>query len=242
MRAQWCALRAHFLRQSDRRAFQMCFRSICGNHPHLHRFHEPGQLWQALHGPGDAADKNRILRDLIPVAQTDGAAGEVARVVLILALWPGLDAIYGRLWRFFRAEPDVLVSELLGRLTAEFARLDLDPVTWIAATLLRNVERDIRRERQKLQAKERMTEPLPEDGDEFEFACAPMASNGSASDDVDAMLACLAPDDARLVLMVVVIGASQREAAVELGIDHEAARKRYQRAIGRLKKSLASEP
>ena len=241
MRAQWCALRAHFLRQSDRRAFQMCFRSICGNHPHLHRFHEPGQLWQALHGSGDATEKNRILRDLVPLAQTDDAAGEVATVVLILALWPGLDAIYRRLWRFFRTERDVLASELLGHLTSEFARLDLDRVTWIAATLLRNVERDIRRQRQNLQARERMTEPLPEDGDECEFACASMALDGSASDDVDAMLACLPPDDARLVLMVVVIGASQREAAVELGIDHEAARKRYQRAIGRLKKSLGVE-
>lgn len=41
-------------------------------------------------------------------------------------------------------------------------------------------------------------------------------------------------DDADLVVAVVIVGESQREAAGRLGISHDAARKRYQRSMVRL--------
>lgn len=59
---------------------------------------------------------------------------------------PGLDALYRRLLRHFRAEPEELVAEIAARLTRGVDRLDLSRVSRVAATLLRNIERDIRRD------------------------------------------------------------------------------------------------
>ena len=47
-------------------------------------------------------------------------------------------------------------------------------------------------------------------------------------------------EDAALVIDVVVRGASQREAAAVRGLSHDAGRKRYQRALARLRAALAA--
>ena len=46
--------------------------------------------------------------------------------------------------------------------------------------------------------------------------------------------------DAELLLAVLVLDENQREAAQRLGLSHDAARKRFQRALGRLREHLAS--
>ena len=48
-------------------------------------------------------------------------------------------------------------------------------------------------------------------------------------------LAGMIGDDADLVVAVVIVGEGQREAASRLGISHDAARKRYQRSMVRLR-------
>src|SRR5262249_17407864 len=61
-------------------------------------------------------------------------------------------------------------------------------------------------------------------------------------DELKALKAWLAPiagEDTDLVLGVRALGESQREVAVRLGLSHDAARKRFQRALGRVRKFLA---
>ncbi|MFN7702522.1 MAG: hypothetical protein ACK5U8_31860, partial [Deltaproteobacteria bacterium] len=46
--------------------------------------------------------------------------------------------------------------------------------------------------------------------------------------------------DAELLLAVLVLDETQREAGERLGLTHDAARKRFQRALGRLREHLAT--
>ena len=84
-----------------------------------------------------------MLRALVVAGQSDPTASDVAITLLFLALWPGLDASYRRLLRHFRTEPELLVSEIAGRITRNIKAMHLDRVNWIAATLILNCERDI---------------------------------------------------------------------------------------------------
>lgn len=66
-------------------------------------------------------------------------------LVLVLVLWPGLEAVRYRLRRYVSFDIPRLDAELTGRLTLGIRTLRLSRVSRIAATLLRNVERDLRR-------------------------------------------------------------------------------------------------
>ena len=62
---------------------------------------DPAALLDGLHRtPGDPDQKNLILSALVEAAQGDGPASDCALNMLLLALWPGLDAIRRRsIWR-----------------------------------------------------------------------------------------------------------------------------------------------
>ena len=63
--------------------------------------------------------------------------------MLLLALWPGLDAIRRRAVARRIASVDEIVSDILARTTVAIRCLDPDCVTWIATTVPRNVECDM---------------------------------------------------------------------------------------------------
>ena len=110
--------------------------------------------------------------------------------------------------------------------------LDLTQVNWIAATILMNVERDVRRayhreaNRQNLQ--------VPFDLDQHGGICE-FADPDLAPDKLLAELTQLIGEDADLVIRVVVDGYTQAEAGKGLGLSEPAARKRFQRALKRLR-------
>ena len=65
----------------------------------------------------------------------------------------------------------------------------------------------------------------------------------SFDEDVAVLRAWLEPivgADAELLLAVLVLDETQREAGERLGLTHDAARKRFQRALGRLREHLAT--
>lgn len=183
------------------------------------------------------------------VSQSSGPGSEVAVILLWLALWPGLDAMYRRLWRHFASAPDDLVSEISGRFAVGIHRLNLGRVRRVAATLLMNIEREIRTDLCKRWAEAARRDEMP--NDRGEVASAPGTSMTSqpssvfglpAGIDADSaaamirkVLAAMIGDDADLVVAVVIVGQGQHEAAGRLGISHEAARKRYQRSMSRLR-------
>ena len=237
MSSSWSALHAQLVRSTERVSFQRSFDLMRIHHPELLGFRDAVDLLDHQHRPGGDADgRNAVLTALARETTRASPLTEAAVTLLILALWPGLDAVHGRLVRHFRREPDRLAAEIIARVTIGARRLDLTRVSRIAATLVRNVERDLRRQirrDRRLAARDQGPAADPPD---------PRArpDQGHGADLLRSRLVRLIGDDADLVIAVAVEGDSQAEAALRLGISHDAARKRYQRAVKRLRHELAA--
>ena len=144
MSIAWHAIRDHLTGSSSKLHFQRSFDAIRRTQAALAPFRDPAALLDGLHRTtGDPARKNLILAALVGAAQGDGPTSDCALTLLLLALWPGLDAIRRRsLWRRL-GTADEIASDVLARTTEAVRGLDLGRVNWIAATVLRNVERDM---------------------------------------------------------------------------------------------------
>ena len=233
MSVHWASLHSDLLFRSSRLSFRERFRALARADPTLARLDTPDRVFDQLHGTtASQGARNDILRALILADRGDET--DTAATVLLLALWPGLDAAHGRLRRYFRDRPDELAADLSGRATLQLRSLDLDRVTWIAATVLRNVERDIRRS-----LKRRWAERTKRSGDDVDDCAgtgpAQPDPHRSARELTELLTDHLGHEDALLVTGVALLGFTRREAADSLGISYAAARKRYQRALEKLR-------
>jgi RNA polymerase sigma-70 factor (ECF subfamily) len=262
MRATWEALHVGLERSIRSLQAAQVFQQAKQQCPVLAGFDEPMKLLAHLTSKaGDLDQKDRILGSLVTLVQ-QRQHHEVASALLWLGLWPGLDAVYRRRLRHFRDQPDELVAELAEFFTALVERLDLVAVHRVAATLVRSTERDVMNRRKRCWAEASHgleTEPeeplLNLEGDVFasswfdKVSLERWAALGnelpslSFDEDVAVLRERLWPSvgaDADLLLAVVALGETQREAGERLGLSHDAARKRYQRALGRLRQHLAA--
>lgn len=195
--------------------------------------------------PGSAERKNQVLAALLRAAQARDGRDRTAIHLLSLALWPGLDAAERRLARLYRGDRGTLAADLSGRFCEAVAKLDLERVRRIAATLIMNTERDVRRTR--IAASERASGEDPID--EVEPTVVPLsrsilgipegADPDLAATTVASRVHALIGDDAGIVLAVVLRGETLHEVACDVGLTYEAARKRYQRALRRLRDALS---
>ena len=237
MSNSWHETWNHLMRDSGTLGFQHEFGSIRRHHPALSCFHDPAGLLDTLHrGAATADEKNALLLALIEAAQADGTAADCALTVMLLALWPGLDAVYRRSrWRDGGSASE-LSSEVLTRATEAIRCLDLNRVNRIAATILQNIERDLIRARRREVAFQKLHVAF----DLSEAAADPVATEPQGSPErLHRDLLRLFGADATLVMRVAVDGASQGEVAAELGMTAAAARKRYQRALRRARETLS---
>ncbi|REC54414.1 sigma-70 family RNA polymerase sigma factor, partial [Rhodosalinus sediminis] len=220
--------------------FQRRFDALRRAQVALAQFGDPAALLDGLHRTnGDPAQKNLILCALVEAAQGDGPASDCALTLLLLALWPGLDAVRRRsIWRRI-GTADEVASDVLARTTEAVRGLDMGRVNWIAATVLRNVERDMIRARKRDAAREVMASGADPD-DAADSGDAGIGAAGYAR--LNGAVRKLLGDDALLVIRVAIEGFSQAEVAVELGLTEVAARKRYQRATRRLRDALEKIP
>lgn len=240
MSFQWHEIREQLLKSSSKLSFQRSFDSIRRTQGLLTEFRDPTALLDRLHhGSSDAERKNEILTALIRSAQGGGAASDSAVTVLLLALWPGLDAVRRRLVHRKMASCREITAELLLRTTEAIRSVDLSRVRWIAATILRNVERDTLR----VQAGEAWRQSLISKVDAYDVADSrPVDGTQEFEAVLQTDLSQMIGPDALLVIRVVIEGFTQAEAAAQLGIPVEAARKRYQRAIHRLRDAIKEIP
>lgn len=236
----WHEIRDHLMHSSSTLSFQRGFDAIrCAQEP-VAPFRDPAALLDGLHRSlGNPEDKNLILSALVEAAQGNGSASDCALTMLLLALWPGLDAIRRRsIWRKI-GTADEVASDVLARTTEAVRRLDLGRVNWIAATVLRNVERDMVRARQRDTAREHLAGGAEPD-EVADIGGSGIGAAGYAR--LNGAVRKLLGDDALLVIRVAIEGFSQAEVAVELGLSEAAARKRYQRAMRRLHDALEEIP
>lgn len=248
MRAEWQVLRAKLVDVSATLAFQKDFERICGRHEVLRSFLDPADLFDRLHCCGDDhLARDLILRALVKEAQEQSRPSLTCVILILLALWPGLDAIYRSLSRHFREDPGQLVSEISARATQGILTLDPQRVNWIAATLIQNTERDIRRALRAIWARDGVTDEYDEDNDPQPAGISSLLGLPPSLDaDTETRLITdwlrdVIGDDAALVVAVAINGEHQHEAARRLGLAPEAARKRYQRAIARLRLMIPKE-
>ena len=231
----WHEIRDHLMLSSSTLNFQRNFEALRRTSEPLAHFADPAALLDTLHVGGRAPDqKNQLLVALVGAAQSDDATSDCALTLMLLALWPGLDAVRRRsIWRRV-GTGDEVSSEILARASEAIRGLDLQRVNWIAATILRNIERDLIRTRQRedrQQSLRSQTDPdeIPTDG---------QASANASSALLHRDLVRIVGTDADLVIRVAIDGFSQSEVATELGLSEAATRKRYQRATRRLRDAL----
>jgi DNA-directed RNA polymerase specialized sigma24 family protein len=235
MSLAWHAIHDNLLHFSRTLTFQRHFDLIRQTGAGLAALGDPAALLDALHRQAANPDiKNDHLKCLVRAAQGEGAETDTALTLLLLALWPGLDAIRRRSLRRRIGLPADITSEILARATEALRRLDLARVNWIAATVLKNIERDIIRDTRSEAQRQRVTSnTVPEDV---------VDERDASSDDLGASLLFadvekLVGGDATLVIRVAVEGFTQAEVALELGLSEEATRKRYQRATLKLRRA-----
>lgn len=213
--------------------FQRGFATVRTSHGALTRFPDPAALLDHLHrGDAPADKKNTILIGLIESAKSNDRAGDCALTLVLLALWPGLDGVFRRSRARRLGQIDELACEILGRATAAIRDLDLSKVNWIAATIIKNVERDILRSHNREAARQGIQDEFDTD---LHGGIADFVDPDLSPERLLAELTDLIGVDAELVLRVVIDGYTQAEAGKEIGLSEPAARKRFQRALKRLR-------
>ena len=233
MPSSWHEFHQHLVQSSSTLNFQRGFATVCNRHRGLTRFADPAALLDHLHrGDSSPDQKNLLLGDLIQGAKANDRAGDCALTLMLLALWPGLDGVFRRSRARRLGQTDEIASEILARATAAIRELDLDRVNWIAATILKNIERDVLRAHKRETGRQAVQDEFDTDlhGGVFEVA-DPELEPGKLLAELTRLIGV----DADLVLRVVIDGYTQAEAGQQLGLSEPAARKRFQRALKRLR-------
>lgn len=250
MRAKWEALHAGLVRSIRSLQSAQALDNVRQRRAELSSFDEPSAVVGFLTGRGGEPDqKDRLIASLVTMVQERDEA-ELGAALLWLGLWPGLDAIYRRRLRHFLSAPDELVSELGAAFTEQIAALDLSAVNRVAATLVRSSERRLLEGRVrawKLLARLELrgTDVIPPDAQSEarpDSALGMHAGSGSEAE-FGRLLHWLEPlvgEDAELVLDVLVLGDTKRAAGARLGLPSQATRKRFRRALARIRKHLVT--
>ena len=244
MRARWEELRAALVHSMTTLRANRQFQDAGSAHAPLARFSGSDALVAYLtEKGGDLDEKDAIYAALVGAVQSGVAWAQLAQALLWIGLWPGLDAVYRRRLRHFVENPEDLVGEVSFAFATLVERIDLLGVRRLAATLVRNVDRDVGEQLRRRWAEAARRQQLDEDDEAF---VDPASESQRAADmplpcDADdlaalrAWLASIVGDDADLVIGVAIDDLSQREIAERAGLHHDATRKRIQRALKKIR-------
>lgn len=239
MRARWEGLHAALIGSVTTLQAAKHFRDLRGSDPLLARFESGSALLAHFtHREEDLDGKDRLYAALVQAVQSRAPWARLAHALLWCGLWPGLDRVYRRRVWYFRTDPDELTEAISVAFTMLVGRLDVARVHRVAATLVRNTGREIMDERQRVQDELSLLAPAPD-------ADVEAPAGRSLAGELAALREHLVPvigADADLVLAVAVLDLDQHEAAKRLGIAHEVARKRFQRALRRVRAQLTASP
>lgn len=212
----------------------------------------PGLVEFLRWGADRQAEKNDVLRALVSAHQAGGPDAEVASLLLWDGLKPGLGRTLRRLQVRQRCDEAEALSALAIVFTEQLATLDLTRVRRVAATVLRNVGRDCGRQyRDELEEQQRFApEPEIERAIDPRHSCTLVGAFAVAANDnaipeptpppeptvrelVRRLVEVVGPVDAELIVSTVLHAETQKAAGARLGLSHEVARKRIQRALTR---------
>lgn len=249
MLTTWEALHRSLVSSVDSLSTKIHFTKLRQLPGQLERFADARALLAFVADRDNDLDQvDAIYAALVRCAHAKDEHAAVASTLVFLGLWPGLDAIYRRRLRRAREDPAAIASDISAALTDAIHAADLRRLRRVAATLVRNVERRISdasvRERERQARRTELADDAPAvDADRAARDISDLGVPAGLSTDaeVDALgrvLAELIGADASIVIAVSIRGESQREIAARLGLSHDAARKRFQRALRRLREVL----
>lgn len=240
MRASWSALHVSFRSALNRTSAETTFTAMRQAYPELARFPSIAAVMEHQHSAmTDAAIRFGVIRVLVAAVQSDQAFRSTAQIMVIVALWPGLDAAFWRLWRGFPDARSDLAAEIIARIGEAIVSLDLERVKSVTATLLRNLERDVRRDLIRARKSAEVVQPISDP--DIEAQAIKLWWQGNPEPRLlDDGLADLGPIDAVLLRRVFLLGETQEEAGRAIGLSAAAARKRFQRALRKFRSDQKS--
>jgi RNA polymerase sigma factor (sigma-70 family) len=235
MRASWSALHSSFTSVLNRTSTEAAFTAMRLAYPALAQFPTIAAVMEHQHSSAnDAAIRFGVIRVLVAASQSDQAFRSSAQIMGIVALWPGLDAVYWRLWRGFPGARSDLAADIIARFGEAIVTVDLERLSSVTATLLRNLERDIRRDLVRARQTAEAVQPISDPDIEAQATTLSWQGNPEARL-LDDRLVDLGPREAQLLKRVFLLGETQEEAGRALGLGAAAARKRFQRALRKLR-------
>lgn len=245
MRSLWEKLHTYFERSISTPSAQRDFDRLKKRRRCLARFHDPQAFVDfARDAPGALDEKDAAYAALVREVQEGRAASSLATNLLWLGLWPGIDGVYQRWSKRDARQRAELVNLVVDVFEATVRRTDLDAVKRLAVNLVRDCHGELWQQHLRDQRfsgylgieasvgaddHDDIASNVPDESGE-----SPDAVIGAASlQSIRAWLQQAIGRDADLVVGVLA-GANQQEMAKRLGLTHDAARKRYQRALRRL--------
>ena len=217
MRAHWHAFHLRLTSLIHRTSSEHQYEDIRMRYPTLVPLPNIDQMffYQQFAG-GNPVQRNAVLRSLVVDAQSGAVTSELATNILVLALWPGLDAVYSRLCRDCPHERVDISDDIVGQVTLGLCRLDLEAVHRISATLIMNTERDLRR-LYRTASRQRRSAVLLEDNEEALAIVGPEGATDSPWDWCQRLHPIIGRDTS-LFLRIICFGETQAEAASALGL------------------------
>jgi hypothetical protein len=252
MRSRWEEMHAGLQRSLDRRESVVSFEELQRRSPALGPFGGPAAVATFLTSKGNSlVERDRVLRCLVTEAST-GSAKRMALALLLLGLWPALDAIFRKRSPLFQREAHDIELEIIDQFMAQVHRVDLARVSCLAATLVRNTEREVVDARLREHARAAKCDDLKPDAiaapsieDERPFTSAfglPFDQpDGEAVAALRRWLRSAIGADADLIVGAVIDGKTRLDLAASLGISHAATRKRLERALDRARHAFLTQ-
>ncbi len=253
----WDALHEQLVRSTQTLRFQKHFEAMRQRRKSLAPFVDPAALLDYLTDPLRALDqepdkqkreearaaaldnKDLIYGDLIREEHARTPQSQPATTLITLGLWPGLDSTRSGLLKYFPHEEPELTARLIAQFQRHVAMANLDRMKRVAATLVMNTRRDVRNAREVELSIGGRNLPLENENGE---AGAASVEPVEPPDDKEPKLADKIRQaigaDTELVLLVLVEEISIREACDLLELPFETGKKRYQRALKRLRSAL----
>jgi len=222
------------------------FQAFREDEPLLARFRGSTDLIAYFHGDGDLDDKDRLYAALVRLAQGQHCSARLAHALLRYGMWPGLDHVYRRHLQQFGTDSAELTEAISVAFTTVVGRMDLSRVHRVAATLVRSTQRETTDEwRRATRERARVA------GSIGPMVASRAGAQGDSGDGqptglsfagelavLRSRLDSIVGVDAGLVLAVLVLDYDQHEVATQLGLSYDASRKRFQRALVRIRNRL----
>jgi hypothetical protein len=246
MRSRWEGIHKGLLRSAGGLNAAKQFARWRTRNSMLETFADPMSLVGYLSQPeGDLDEKDRIIWLLIDEARR-GEAPSLAQAILFLGLWRALDAIFVRRSALFRQRGADLDAELVDGFIEQLGRLDPARVKRVAATLVRNTERDVVVSRtHELARSARAVVVTPDvalappiEPEASPFNQHPDQTDEAAVGAIALWLERVTGPDAYLVVDVVLRGRDRAALASARGISRKALNKRVERALARARRVL----